>query len=326
MDFNKIKNWVKENKTVSVILAVLLIIVVFQFLNRSGLYLGTSMSDMAYSPKIGNYGGYNEVADSVASRNSMPSMQENYSDYAATDVSVSDRKIIQNGSLNAFVEDIDTSTKKIESIASKYDGFVQNTNIRESSNYIKSGFITIKIPAEYFQDAMNDIKDNLDQIKSESVNTDDVTERFVDLRARLNNQRVLESRLINTLSRAEKITDILAVEKELSRVRGEIERIQGQLNYLSRQTDMSEITVNLTSEADVQIFGVTWKPLNTLREGVRDFLTDMKNLYEGLIAFLFALPGIILRVIFFITIIWVVIKSFNFLKRKLFTNKAGNKK
>ena len=80
---------------------------------------------------------------------------------------------------------------------------------------------------------------------SENAGSEDVTEQFIDLEARLRSALREEQSLLSLLERADTVSNILTIERELARVRSEIERLQGQLNYLSRRVDLATISVAL---------------------------------------------------------------------------------
>ena len=84
-------------------------------------------------------------------------------------------------------------------------------------------------------------------VQSREIGSEDVSERFIDLEARLNSTLGEEQSLLSLLERAGVVSEILAIERELFRVRSEIERFQGQLNFLERRVDLATITVSLFS-------------------------------------------------------------------------------
>jgi hypothetical protein len=86
----------------------------------------------------------------------------------------------------------------------------------------------------------------LGELQTTRTDSQDVTAQFTDLQARISNKQVEESRLVVLLQRPNaRLTDILQVERELSRVRGEIEQMQGQLRLLANQSALATVTVTL---------------------------------------------------------------------------------
>ena len=102
----------------------------------------------------------------------------------------------------------------------------------------------IRIPQTEFFNAFDRIK-LLGEVVSENAGSEDVTDRFIDLEARLKSAQREEESLLALLGRAGKVGDILTIERELARVRTELERLQGQINFLERRVDLATITVSL---------------------------------------------------------------------------------
>ncbi|MFA6552542.1 MAG: DUF4349 domain-containing protein, partial [Candidatus Paceibacterota bacterium] len=119
------------------------------------------------------------------------------------------------------------------------------------------------------------------------------------------------------MSRAVKIQDVLDVSSRLADVRGRIERTQGQMNYLSRQVAMSTITVSLTSQAEVEVFGIVWRPLTVLKQAAQNLIADLAGFVDYLVYLLFKLPILILRLALFVFILWAIWKLGLAAKRRL---------
>ena len=204
------------------------------------------------------------------------------------------RKVIKNGSLSLFVKKAEEVADRIKGVAEKLSGFVSDSRIYEVSAGIKSGSITIRVPADKFDEAMREIKTFAVKVESENVNASDVTEQFIDLEARLKNLKAEEEQYIQIMKRAVTVEDTLNVAQRLSDVRGRIEQIEGQLQYLSRQVDMSTITVDLTAEEDVEVFGVRWRPLFVAKQAFRNMLTGLTRYVDAMIGFVFNIPLILL--------------------------------
>ncbi len=79
--------------------------------------------------------------------------------------------------------------------------------------------------------------------------------------------------------------DVLAVTREVSRVRGEIEQLQGSIKYLESQTDMSVISVSLTEDANITVAD-SWRPIQVAKEAVNLLLKDLQNFVDFVIRLL----------------------------------------
>lgn len=233
-------------------------------------------------------------------------------------VPTADRKVIQNGSLDLLVRKAEESISAITGIAINHKGFVEGSNVYEVSDGVKAGTITIRLPAADFAPAIAEIKNLAVKVKSENTNSQDVTAQFVDLEAQLKNYRAEEEQYRQIMARAVKIEDVLNVASRLAEVRGRIEQTQGQMNYLSRQVDMSTISVSLTSEAEVQVFGIVWRPLTVIKQAFKSLLENLTKFADSVIFFVFALPIIGIKIVIFALVLWILWRVFRWAKRKFF--------
>jgi len=214
----------------------------------SGMVAAESM--MAFD-ESGDYGGNSSARSSKS--------------VTMGDGTVVDPKIIKTGSLSMVVDDVDDTSNDIGGIALANDGYVERQNAYEQTDGTRYASITIRVPVENFSAAMEGVKGYANVVESESVGSDDVTEDYVDVLARLNNAKSQETRYLAILNRADTVEDILSVERELSTTRELIERYQGQINYLDSQTSMSTITISLSEEPTIEIAGKTFRPGTTVK-------------------------------------------------------------
>ena len=205
---------------------------------------------------------------------------------ANTVTSAVDKKVIKTGDLNLKVEKAETAAEAIVNIAKVNKGEVASSNFYESTRGVKSGYITIRVPYNNFDKAFNEIKKVATLVTSESSNVQDITEQYIDLEARLKNTKAEEASFVALLSRSGKIEEILAVTKEVARVRGQIEQLEGQMRYLDSQTDMSTITVNLSEDVEIASVSKDWRPWQVVKLSVKRLMTSGQNFIDGLIAFL----------------------------------------
>jgi len=228
-----------------------------------------------------------------------------------------ERKVIKNAGLDMVVKDTEKTIEKIKSITDENNGFVGSATVWEAGDE-KRGNISIRVPSNIFDKALESIKELAVKVTREDINSRDVTEEFVDLEAQLKNYKAAEVQYLKVLNRAYTVEDILKVRKELDRVRGNIERMQGRINYLTRQISMSTISISLTSEAEVKVFGIVWSPWSEVKAGVRDMLVGLIGLVNSLIAFIFKLPLLILWLAIFAAVVWSGWKGAIIIKRRLF--------
>lgn len=201
-----------------------------------------------------------------------------------------DRKVTKNGWLNLLVEDAEQGAASIQAIAKQHDGFVNEARVYEVSEGVKAATVTIRVPAAHFETAMASIKGVAVKVENETVNATDVTEQHVDLEAQLKNLRAEETQYLEILKSAKTVEETLQVSQRLSDVRGRIESIEGQLNYLSRQVEMSTITAELTAEKQVEVLGLRWRPLVVAKQAVKTMLAGLTDFVNVLISVIIFLP------------------------------------
>jgi len=227
------------------------------------------------------------------------------------------RKVVQNGYLDILVESSEEVSQKVQKIASDVNGFVQDVRVYEVDENTKNGTVTIRVPADKFADAMAEIKKLAVKVESENVNAQDVTEQYVDLEAQLKNYRLEEEQYREVLRKAQRIEDILNVHNQLARVRGDIDRAEGQLKYLSRQVDMSSITVNMTAQAEVTVLGVKWRPLYEIKLALRSMLASLVSFINMIISLIIYLPIIILWLAIIGLVFWLGRKLWFWVERRI---------
>ncbi len=154
-----------------------------------------------------------------------------------------ERMVIYNAYLSLETGDIGAALAKIRSLAESYGGYVAGSS-RSSYGMQATAEITIRVPKEKFHVAVQEIE-TYGKVLDERTSSEDVTQQYVDLKARLENLQRQEKRLNEILDMARTVDEVLNVERELERVRGEIESLQGQINYLERSVAMSVITIGL---------------------------------------------------------------------------------
>jgi hypothetical protein len=152
--------------------------------------------------------------------------------------------VIYNAYISLETNEIEGVLVKIRALAERYGGYVASSS-RSIYGMQATAEITIRVPKDKFHMAVQEIE-TFGKVIDERTTSEDVTTQYIDLKARLENLQKQEKRLAEILGMAQTVDEVLSVEKELERVRGEIESLQGQINYIERSVAMSVITVRLT--------------------------------------------------------------------------------
>jgi uncharacterized protein DUF4349 len=179
-----------------------------------------------------------------ASGTQMPSMR-------STSDSVVSSMIIRTGDASVEVDSLERGIRAVRALAARAGGYIANTSISTGAERMHAATLEIKIPASHFDDVVNGLQP-IGHLESVSVSAEDVGEEFVDVQARAANGRKLEQRLIDILgTRTGKLSDVLAVERELARVREDIERQEGRMRYLRTRAALSTLSVTVHEKAPV---------------------------------------------------------------------------
>lgn len=151
--------------------------------------------------------------------------------------------IIRTGHASVEVDNVDEAANKVRALAASLGGHVANSQFEGGEHNVRSATLELKIPAARYDEAVTRLT-TIGDVESVNSTSEDVGEEFVDVTARVENARRLEQRLIQLLeNRTARLADVLAVERELARVREEIERAEGRLRYLRTRAAMSTLTV-----------------------------------------------------------------------------------
>ena len=165
--------------------------------------------------------------------------------------SVAVSMIIRTGNAFIQVDSLESAIAAVRQLAEGAGGYIANSSIMTGEGQQRQATLEIKIPSNRYDQAVGGLA-GIGKLISSSTNAQDVGEEFVDVSARMTNARRMEERLVNLLAtRTGKLEDVLAVERELARVREEIERYEGRLRFLRTQVAMSTLSVTVSEPAPV---------------------------------------------------------------------------
>jgi hypothetical protein len=182
-----------------------------------------------------------------------------------------DRKVIMSSSITLEVGDFQKAYEEVATIVARFNGFIADSHSYETDQGQKRGTIVLRMPQEEFLSAINELED-IGYVKSKRITGKDVTEEYVDLEARLKNLERQESRLLDILAKANTVDEILKVEKQLERVRGEIERMTGRMRYLDDRVELATISLELYEPEPIKPAPTSWGVKDALRKSLRGFV------------------------------------------------------
>ena len=193
-----------------------------------------------------------EVERTIVTGSNIPAAQET-APYTTepTPSALTNRKLIRNAEVELEIISFDDAVQKIAAFANEERGYVATTSSEKQANGKLRGQVVVKVLPENLDRFLQKVR-ALGELKNQTLGTEDVTKAYLDTDARLKNARVMEQRLIDMLkTKTGKVSDLLQVEKELGRVREEIEKMQGELKYWDSQVQFATATISL-SEKDME--------------------------------------------------------------------------
>jgi len=163
----------------------------------------------------------------------------------ADTTAIDTRKLIRNAQLDLEVKSFQAAMDQITALTKAAGGYVDTSNSQKGGNGKLQGTVVVKVLPQNLDDFLLKLRD-LGEVQNQSVSTDDVTKDYYDTQARLDNSRRMEEQLQDLLKRTNgKVSELLQVERELGRVRGEIEQMQGQLKLYDFEVQYATVTMQL---------------------------------------------------------------------------------
>ncbi len=226
----------------------------------------------------------------------------------ASTVPADQKLIVRSKTMRVEVTAVTSAIDKIRALASRDGADITELQVATStdepiyrelapgevsstqSDAALQAFVTVRVPAAKYQSFIDDAV-KLGRLLFQAENTEDVTQQHVDLKARLDNLRAEEVRLRQFFVSAKNVTEMLQIEQELSRVRGDIESLSAQVAYLERQAAMATVTIELTEPAPIiRPAGTNWGTGEALTTGIRAFVGTI----NGLIVIILAMAPILI--------------------------------
>lgn len=197
---------------------------------------------------------------------------------------ITESKIIKTSNLRFETDDNQESYLEIEKLITKYNATIQNDVTGKDYN---SSFrnITIRIASKNFTPFLNDLSKGVKYFDRKEISSQDVTEQYIDLEARMNAKKNLEKRYLELLAKANKVSEILEIEKQLATIREEVEAKEGQLKYLKSQISLSTINIEMyttnASESGVTVSypGKIWNAIKSGFNGLSSFVLGLITIW-----------------------------------------------
>lgn len=219
------------------------------------------------------------------------------------------RKIIYSASIELVVEDFTGVPDRVVALVKQFEGYVADSRLSGASGKSRSGTWKVRVPVERFESFVNSAK-GLGELVSVGTDSQDVSEEYYDVEARVRNKTKEEERLIKLLEeRPGKLEDVIAIERELSRVREEIERMQGRMRVLTDLTSLTTVTLTIN---EIKNYEPPQAPTlaTRIRRAFGGSIDAMQDLGEGLLVAAAALvPWLPLLALLGIAFFWLARKG-----------------
>ncbi len=155
-----------------------------------------------------------------------------------------DRMVVRNGFMEIVVDDVTSATQAVSNLAATFGGHVVSSSVYQESGRT-FGSVVIRVEAARFDGALSAIRALAVEVARETTSSTDVTEEYIDLSARKRNLERTEEQLLALMQEAGTVEELLNVQREVTRVRGEIEQLEARIRYLEQTSAMSLIEVFL---------------------------------------------------------------------------------
>ncbi len=231
---------------------------------------------------------------------------------SSTEVLLDDRKIIYQGDMFLVVNDTEQAAKDIQTMAESMGGYVaQMSGYRQNGRMVYD--LTLRIPAEKFDAFRESLRNLAVRVENERIRTDDVTDQYFDLEARIKTLKETEAELRELLRKTEErggdVEDIMNIYDKLTDIRSQIESLQGQLNRLDKLVAFSTLDIHLEPHILTEPIEPAggWYPGETIRESIDILVNILATLATWFIEFIIVVvPILIILSLPPIFLLWLV--------------------
>jgi hypothetical protein len=210
------------------------------------LFVVTGCAGAAPPAKYADYGGEGATAESP------PAAEGVATTFVAFETEAADpqRKIIYEAELDLIVDDFSVAEREVPRLVKEHGGYLAEVTVDRSQGMRLNGTWVARVPVQRYEDFLEAVT-QLGVPETQNQTAQDVTEEYLDLETQIANKKRLEERILELLDRPnDEIKHVLEVERELARVRSEIERMEGRLRYLQNRTALTTITIRVVEQRD----------------------------------------------------------------------------
>lgn len=196
------------------------------------------------------------------------------------------RVIIKNGNVSLEILDLDETIQSISDKVTAFNGYISNQQsnisyVDSSGKEFRNGHIQVKISSEYFEEFMSFAKD-LGRLRSSNANSNDITNQYRDTVSRIENLEITQDRLRDLLKKSETVEETLQIERELTRIRGELEHLKGTVKNWDRLSQFSTVNISLkeVEAIEVKIQSIDKNIFQKSKEGLMNTINMIRSFLE----------------------------------------------
>ena len=222
-----------------------------------------------------------ETTDAYVVVDSAATVQENVEQKSVEQKPV-EQKIIKNGNIKFETNDLGETYKQMIAAVKKHKAIIQNdTEGKEYGSIFRR--IMVRVPSKNFDLFLTDISKGVSYFDNKEISSQDVTEEYIDTDARLKAKKILEARYLELLKKANKVSEMLEIEAQLSSIREEIEAKEGQLRYMQSRVSMSTINIEFYKTVAIEE-GITVSYGSKIWNAITSGFNTISSFFIGLLS------------------------------------------
>ena len=194
-----------------------------------------------------------------------------------------DRKIVKTAELGVRAEHVRDAAASAQQVAAGYGGSVLSSRIEGGDGSVSADLVLL-VPSPEFEAVIDELRGLGKEVTTDTVRGEDVTEEFVDLESRERNLLAAEASLLELYDRAESVSAALSIERELTTIRGEIELVQGRIQYLEDRTSSSRISLSIQPVLRAKPQPSAWSPARVVAQAWNASLGVLQALATAILA------------------------------------------
>lgn len=226
------------------------------------------------------------------------------------------RMIVRNATISLQVNHIRETVEKINQLANLSQGYVVSSQLAENNGQgSDTADISLKVPSEGLSSALTQLKSMANRVLEETITGDDITKQYVDLNSQITNLNTEKQQLEKIMAGAKNTQDVLAVYQQLSNTQGQIDVLQGQINYYKESVSLSLITIHLSQTPANTTQTARWEFALTAQTAYHNLILKIESITYGLITFfIYGLPLLLLWLVLCWLVLWFGNKIYSLFK------------